>query len=231
MSASPSASRAPSGIPPAAALCQGHGTAGRGPRAGLDEPDQLPPDAHGARGGAGPARGAALRRGHSPQRAGGLIPQEALVNAAIWYLQMDQFEPEQILEQRLYEVSRTSEPSGERQPDFLDQLASGQPTPGGGSAAAHTAAAAAALVAMVARTTIGKKKYAGVEARMWELIEQAEASAGRADPGRGGRLGRLRELDGGDAHAERYPRAAAETPGCHAGCHAARGACAADHSR
>jgi glutamate formiminotransferase / formiminotetrahydrofolate cyclodeaminase len=104
----------------------------------------------------------------------GLIPQEALVNAAVWYLQMDQFEPEQILEQRLYEVSRTSEPGGERQPDFLDQLASGQPTPGGGSAAAHTAAAAAALVAMVARTTIGKKKYAGVEARMWELIEQAE---------------------------------------------------------
>jgi glutamate formiminotransferase / formiminotetrahydrofolate cyclodeaminase len=105
----------------------------------------------------------------------GLIPQEALVNAAVWHLQLDQFEPEQILEQRLYEVSRATGPTAEREPDFLDRLASGQPTPGGGSAAAHTAAAAAALVAMVARTTIGKKKYADVESRMWELIEQAEA--------------------------------------------------------
>jgi glutamate formiminotransferase / formiminotetrahydrofolate cyclodeaminase len=105
----------------------------------------------------------------------GLIPQEALVNAAIWHLQLDQFEPEQILEQRLYEVSRTAESSAEKEPDFLDKLASGQPTPGGGSAAAFTGAAAAALVAMVARTTIGKKKYAAVESQMWELIEQAEA--------------------------------------------------------
>jgi glutamate formiminotransferase / formiminotetrahydrofolate cyclodeaminase len=105
----------------------------------------------------------------------GLIPQEALVNAAVWYLQLDQFEPEQILEQRLYEVSREAGNTEEGEPAFLDQLASGQPTPGGGSAAAHTAAAAAALVAMVARTTIGKKKYADMESRMWELIDQAEA--------------------------------------------------------
>jgi glutamate formiminotransferase / formiminotetrahydrofolate cyclodeaminase len=104
----------------------------------------------------------------------GLIPQEALVDAAVWHLQLDQFEPEQILEQRLYEVSREAGLSEKREPTFLDQLASGQPTPGGGSAAAHTAAAAAALVAMVARTTIGKKKYADVESRMWELIDQAE---------------------------------------------------------
>jgi glutamate formiminotransferase / formiminotetrahydrofolate cyclodeaminase len=104
----------------------------------------------------------------------GLIPQEALVDAAVWHLQLDPFEPEQILEQRLYEVAREAEPSEEKEPSFLDQLASGQPTPGGGSAAAYAGAAAAALVAMVARTTIGKKKYVAVEGRMWELIEQAE---------------------------------------------------------
>ena len=34
----------------------------------------------------------------------GLIPQEALVDSAVWYLQLDEFLPEQILEQRLYEV-------------------------------------------------------------------------------------------------------------------------------
>ena len=32
----------------------------------------------------------------------GLIPQEALVDAAVWYLQLDQFEKNQILESRLY---------------------------------------------------------------------------------------------------------------------------------
>jgi formiminotetrahydrofolate cyclodeaminase len=58
---------------------------------------------------------------------------------------------------------------------FLDDLASGMPTPGGGSAAAYAGAMAAALVAMVARLTIGKKKYAEVETRMQSVLEQAEA--------------------------------------------------------
>lgn len=105
----------------------------------------------------------------------GLIPQEALIDAAVWHLQLDQFKPEQILENRLYEVARQAAPSPDQAPSFLDQLASGQPTPGGGSAAAYAGAAAAALVAMVARTTIGKKKYAHVEPQMWTMIEQAEA--------------------------------------------------------
>ncbi|MDZ4160071.1 MAG: cyclodeaminase/cyclohydrolase family protein, partial [Anaerolineaceae bacterium] len=56
----------------------------------------------------------------------------------------------------------------------LDQLADANPTPGGGSAAAHTGAVAAALVAMVARLTIGKKKYAAVEEQMQELITRAD---------------------------------------------------------
>lgn len=104
----------------------------------------------------------------------GLIPQEALVDAAVWYTQMDEFEPNQILESRLYEVMQ--EPTAVAAAhDFLDELASGSPTPGGGSAAAHTAAEGAALVAMVARTTVGKKKYASVEPDMWQLIEKAEA--------------------------------------------------------
>ena len=57
--------------------------------------------------------------------------------------------------------------------EFLDALAAGTPTPGGGSAAAYTGAAAAALVAMVARLTIGKKKYAAVESQMSLVLEQA----------------------------------------------------------
>ncbi|HJL69417.1 MAG TPA: cyclodeaminase/cyclohydrolase family protein, partial [Anaerolineales bacterium] len=51
----------------------------------------------------------------------------------------------------------------------------GKPTPGGGSAAAHTAALAAALVAMVARLTVNKKKYAVTSDRMAQIITEAEA--------------------------------------------------------
>jgi glutamate formiminotransferase/formiminotetrahydrofolate cyclodeaminase len=106
----------------------------------------------------------------------GLIPQEALVDCAVWYLQLDEFFPEQILEKRLFEVL-SKQPELKLQitgPTFLDQLAAGTPTPGGGSAAAYAGACAAALVAMVARLTVGKKKYAGVESQMWALIEQAD---------------------------------------------------------
>ncbi|HNZ13143.1 MAG TPA: glutamate formimidoyltransferase [Anaerolineaceae bacterium] len=105
----------------------------------------------------------------------GLTPEEALIDAAQWYLQLDGFEPDQILERRLFDSDTTAAseaaPAG---PDFLDQLASATPAPGGGSAAAHTGAAGAALVAMVARLTIGKKKYESVKDQMWALIEQAE---------------------------------------------------------
>ena len=105
----------------------------------------------------------------------GLIPQGALTDAAVWYTQMDGFNPEQILEQRLYQdMNASSNENGAEGNEFLDQLASATPTPGGGSAAAHTAAAGAALVAMVARLTIGKKKYVDVQSRMAELIDEAE---------------------------------------------------------
>lgn len=106
----------------------------------------------------------------------GLIPQESLVDCAVWYLQLDEFLPEQILEKRLFEAmsKQTELKSQTAEPTFLDQLASGTPTPGGGSASAYAGASAAALVAMVARLTVGKKKYAGVESQMWALIEQAD---------------------------------------------------------
>lgn len=97
----------------------------------------------------------------------GLIPEGALVDAAVWYLQLDQFDPEQILEQRLQQAMPVS-------PDFLDALAADTPTPGGGSASAYSGAAGAALVAMVARLTLGRKKYAAVEDQMRAVLEQAE---------------------------------------------------------
>ncbi len=105
----------------------------------------------------------------------GLIPQDALSDAAQWYLQLDNFKTEQILEQRLFQTMRsTSDNAPDEKPDFLDQLAAATATPGGGAAAAHSAAAGAALIAMVARLTTGKKKYLDVQDRMLEIIDQAE---------------------------------------------------------
>jgi glutamate formiminotransferase/formiminotetrahydrofolate cyclodeaminase len=109
----------------------------------------------------------------------GLIPQAALVDAAVWYLQLDQFKNDQILEQKLYSLQKSqSESFGDASvygTEFLDALASGTATPGGGSAAAYSGAAAASLVCMVARLTIGKKKYAEVENNMQAILTQAEA--------------------------------------------------------
>ncbi len=105
----------------------------------------------------------------------GLIPQKALSDAAVWYLQLDQFEDEQVLENKLMSLPvEGSSPAVEKKGSFLDELASANPTPGGGSAAAWTAAEAAALVAMVARLTVGKSKYKDVEPLMFTLIEQAD---------------------------------------------------------
>lgn len=107
----------------------------------------------------------------------GLIPEEALINAAIWYMQLDEFKPSQILEHRISDAmvkqldQQRQKIQGE---DFLFSLAQDTPTPGGGAASAYTAAAAAALVCMVARLTLGKKKYLPVEAQMQEVIDHAE---------------------------------------------------------
>ncbi|MGE5252134.1 MAG: glutamate formimidoyltransferase [Bacteroidota bacterium] len=102
----------------------------------------------------------------------GLIPQEALIDAAVWYLQLDQFDKEQVLESRLY--AETAPDSDEAGPTFLDELASSMPAPGGGSAAAYAAAMGAALVSMVAGLTTGRKKYADVEAEMQAIRVQSE---------------------------------------------------------
>ena len=104
----------------------------------------------------------------------GLIPEEALVDAAVWHLQLDAFSPEQVLESRLQQITLPSTADVGGESSFLDELAAGTATPGGGSASAHTGAAGAALVAMVARLTIGKKKYVAVENQMWAMIEEAE---------------------------------------------------------
>jgi methenyltetrahydrofolate cyclohydrolase len=57
---------------------------------------------------------------------------------------------------------------------FLDELAGGNPTPGGGSAAAIAGAMGAALISMVCNVTIGKKGYEGVEGEMRAILHESE---------------------------------------------------------
>ena len=61
-------------------------------------------------------------------------------------------------------------------PAYLDALAAGVPTPGGGSAAALAGAMGAALVSMVANYTVGRPKFAAVEAEVAAALADAEAA-------------------------------------------------------
>ena len=62
---------------------------------------------------------------------------------------------------------------------FLDKLSSKSPEPGGGSAAALVGAEGAALVGMVCYLTLGKEKYADVQADIEKLRDASESA--RAD--------------------------------------------------
>lgn len=84
---------------------------------------------------------------------------------------------------------------------FIDDLASGEPTPGGGSAAALAGALGAALAAMVARLTVGRKRYADVEPSMQAVLDEAD----------GLRI-RLTQLVTEDAQAYEAVRAAYKLP-------------------
>lgn len=110
----------------------------------------------------------------------GLIPQEALVDAAVWYTQLDGFKPDQVLETRLFAAERPQTVDNGRltvsdEKSFLDNLAAATPAPGGGCAAAYAGAMGAGLVAMMAGLTLGKKKYAEAQAQAESIRAEAEA--------------------------------------------------------
>jgi glutamate formiminotransferase/formiminotetrahydrofolate cyclodeaminase len=101
----------------------------------------------------------------------GLVPERVMFDAAASHLQLKQFTPAQILDRQVREVTS----GGESVSSFVASVASSNPVPGGGSVAAHAGALAAALAQMVAGLTIGKKKYAAVEAEMKEAALKAVA--------------------------------------------------------
>jgi glutamate formiminotransferase len=112
----------------------------------------------------------------------GLVPQKALDMAADFYLQLENFSPAQVLENRLAaarEGRRLDEKGGLAalaQP-LLECVAAPVPTPGGGSVAALAGALAACLGQMVAQLSRQKKSQAQhVEPLSAALAELRRAS-------------------------------------------------------
>jgi glutamate formiminotransferase/formiminotetrahydrofolate cyclodeaminase len=101
----------------------------------------------------------------------GLVPERALYETAARHLQLKGFTPSMVLERKVREAVT----GGESLSGFVASVAAATPAPGGGSVAAHVGALGAALAQMVAGLTIGRKKYAAVEAEMKEMALQAAA--------------------------------------------------------
>ena len=101
----------------------------------------------------------------------GLVPERVLFDAAVSHLQLTKFTPAQVLDRKVREAVS----GGESLSGFVASVASSNPVPGGGSVAAHAGALGAALAQMVAGLTIGKKKYAAVDAEMKEVALKAAA--------------------------------------------------------
>jgi glutamate formiminotransferase / formiminotetrahydrofolate cyclodeaminase len=105
----------------------------------------------------------------------GLIPKNALEQAAEWFLQVENFDSSLILENRLASVMGGKTAVGGLRAGvepFIEQLAAPTATPGGGSAAAAGAAMAAGLANMVASMSRGKKAYAQYEPQLSEAISR-----------------------------------------------------------
>ena len=101
----------------------------------------------------------------------GLVPQDALFDVAEYYLQLEGFSAEQVLEEK---IRRSGGEGGATSGNFYEEVAAKTPTPGGGSVSAAAAAMGSALNSMVCRLTVMKKKYKDVAEELNALLEQSE---------------------------------------------------------
>ena len=103
----------------------------------------------------------------------GLVPMDALVDSAEFYLKLENFNREQILEKRLFAPSPSSLTDMSLL-TFSEEVASKKATPGGGSVSAYIGALAAGLVSMVVGITLAKKDAAQESNRLQELARKGE---------------------------------------------------------
>jgi glutamate formiminotransferase/formiminotetrahydrofolate cyclodeaminase len=101
----------------------------------------------------------------------GLVPQAALDRSAEYFLQLENFAPGVVLENRIEAAFRGK---GEKESvrDFVAEVASAEPAPGGGAAAAHVASLGAALGEMIAHLTTGREKYRDVEQEVGDVLAE-----------------------------------------------------------
>jgi glutamate formiminotransferase / formiminotetrahydrofolate cyclodeaminase len=134
----------------------------------------------------------------------GLVPQQALIQAAEFSLKLECFDPSQVLETRLDMVMAREEAShrGDSVPylsasvaSFLKAVSNGTPTPGGGSVAALAGALAASLGVMACR--IGPPSQKSGEISEHEPTRELKSSEARLQS----LAADLTELVQGDADA------------------------------
>lgn len=101
----------------------------------------------------------------------GLVPQAALNRSAEYFLRIENFAPGVVLENRIA-AAFAGKRETETVRDFVAEVASGEPAPGGGAAAAHSAALGAALGEMIAHLTVGREKYAEAETEVRDVLAE-----------------------------------------------------------
>jgi len=114
----------------------------------------------------------------------GLIPKKAIEMAADFFLQLENFSPAQVFENKLaaalgggpLEVSKDGKLTALAHP-FLDAVAAPTATPGGGSVSAFAGALAASLGQMVAGLSRKKKSQAGYVDRLSTALDALRRAA------------------------------------------------------
>ncbi len=86
----------------------------------------------------------------------GLAPMEALADTAEFYLRLENFSLNQVLEKRLFQPHQLTL-TDQSLTLFSEEVASRKPAPGGGSVSAYMGALGGSLVSMVARISLGRK--------------------------------------------------------------------------
>lgn len=120
----------------------------------------------------------AAQRGYTVTRAElvGLIPEQALIDSARWYLQLSDMDSEQVLEFNLLSAAEdVDRPISATTSPILEAVAAPTAAPGGGAVAALAGSLAAALAQMVAGLTAGRKKYADVNEQAQAVLTRSQS--------------------------------------------------------
>ena len=104
----------------------------------------------------------------------GLTPMDALVDSAEFYLRLENFSRDQILERKI-STPRSSRLTDQSLVSFSEEVASKKATPGGGSVSAYIGALSAGLLCMVSKITLGKKDVPADTERLNEVVKEGES--------------------------------------------------------